>query len=162
MLAALFVAASTTMLLLPEFLPTDVDRVSESLLDALLLTLVVAPILWMLLVRPVRRLEEFRTEMNAGACGSVVKTVADSELLSAIRAVHHGRMFVSMPSQKPEDLLTPVPSDSAKPLSDREQQVPFGLAKGNTNKEIGEQIHLRRKTIETDRARIAAKRQLRM
>ncbi|TXT16570.1 MAG: hypothetical protein FD138_4731 [Planctomycetota bacterium] len=84
-----------------------------------------------------------------------------SELLSAIRAVHQGRMFVSMLSQKPEDLLTSVPSDSGKPLSDREQQVLLGLAKGYTNKEIGEQINLSVKTIETYRARISAKLQLR-
>lgn len=103
----------------------------------------------------------FRTAMNAGASGYVVKTAADSELLSAIRAVHQGRMFVSMPSQKPEDLLTSVPGDSAKPLSEREQQVLVGLAKGYTNKEIGEQINLSVKTIETYRARIAAKLQLR-
>lgn len=103
----------------------------------------------------------FRTAMNAGASGYVVKTAADSELLSAIRAVHQGRMFVSMPSQKPEDLLTSSPSDSTKPLSEREQQVLVGLAKGYTNKEIGEQISLSVKTIETYRARIAAKLQLR-
>lgn len=103
----------------------------------------------------------FRTAMNAGANGYVVKTAADSELLSAIRAVHQGRMFVSMLCQKPEDLLTSVPGDSAKPLSDREQQVLLGLAKGYTNKEIGEQINLSVKTIETYRARISAKLQLR-
>lgn len=103
----------------------------------------------------------FRTAMHAGANGYVVKTAADSELLSAIRAVHQGRMFVSMLSQKPEDLLTSVPNDSAKPLSDREQQVLLGLAKGYTNKEIGEQINLSVKTIETYRARISAKLQLR-
>lgn len=65
MLAVIFVAESTIMLSLPKFLPSDVDWVSESLLDALLLTLTVAPIFWLLLVRPVRRLAEFRTEMLA-------------------------------------------------------------------------------------------------
>lgn len=65
MLTVIFVAESTIMLSLPAFLPTDVDWVSESLLDALLLTLAVAPIFWLLLVRPVRRLAEFRTEMLA-------------------------------------------------------------------------------------------------
>ena len=32
----------------------------------------------------------------AGAAGYVVKRVADTELLSAIRAVHGGRMFVDL------------------------------------------------------------------
>lgn len=65
MLVVIFVAESTIMLSLPTFLPPDVDWVSESLLDALLLTLTVAPIFWLLLVRPVRRLAEFRSEMLA-------------------------------------------------------------------------------------------------
>lgn len=65
MLVVIFVAESTIMLSLPTFLPADVDWVTESLLDALLLTITVAPIFWLLLVRPVRRLAEFRTEMLA-------------------------------------------------------------------------------------------------
>lgn len=103
----------------------------------------------------------FRSAMNAGASGYVVKTAADSELFTAIRAVHQGRMFVSMLSQKAENMLVPSSSDFVKPLSDREQQVLVGLAKGYTNKEIGEQINLSVKTIETYRARVATKLKLR-
>ncbi len=65
MLLVIFVAESTIMILLPTFLPKDVDWIAESFLDAFLLTSTVAPIFWMLLVRPLRQLARLRTEILA-------------------------------------------------------------------------------------------------
>lgn len=65
MLAVIFVVEATIMFLLPKLLPEQVDWAAESLLDAFLLTTIVAPIFWLLLIRPIRRLAEFRTEMLA-------------------------------------------------------------------------------------------------
>lgn len=104
----------------------------------------------------------FRSAVVAGAVGYVVKTAADSELLTAIRAVHEGRLFISMPSGNSENLLQADLADApASALSDREQQVLQFLAEGHTNKEIGQKLDLSVKTIETYRARIASKLQLR-
>jgi signal transduction histidine kinase len=63
MLAVIFAVEATIMFLLPRLLSPDVDWATEAFVDALLLTLVVAPIFWWLLIRPIRRLAEFRTEM---------------------------------------------------------------------------------------------------
>lgn len=104
----------------------------------------------------------FRSAVVAGAVGYVVKTAADSELLTAIRAVHEGRLFISMPSGNSENLLQADLADApASALSEREQQVLQFLAEGHTNKEIGVKLELSVKTIETYRARIASKLQLR-
>lgn len=65
MLLVIFVVEATIMILLPWFLPPGVDWVSESLLDAFLLTTIVAPVFWVLLIRPLRQVAEFRTEMLA-------------------------------------------------------------------------------------------------
>lgn len=65
MLAVIFVNETLIMLMLPKVLPNDVSWFVESVLDAWLLTLTVAPIFWVLLVRPLRLLAEFRTEMLA-------------------------------------------------------------------------------------------------
>ena len=65
MLAVIFVNETLIMLMLPRVLPDDVSWFTESVLDAWLLTLTVAPIFWILLVRPLRLLAEFRTEMLA-------------------------------------------------------------------------------------------------
>ncbi len=103
----------------------------------------------------------FRSAISAGALGYVVKTAADNELLTAIRAVHDGRLFVSMPGGKPDELLHTQSGTAGSALSDREQQVLIFLAEGHTNKEIGERLDLSVKTIETYRSRIASKLQLR-
>lgn len=104
----------------------------------------------------------FRAALGAGAAGYVVKTAADHELLTAIRAVHGGRLFVSMTNNREEasQFLTNS-ANTPQPLSDREQQVLLLLAEGHTNKEIAERLDLSVKTIETYRARIATKLQLR-
>jgi two-component system response regulator NreC len=103
----------------------------------------------------------FRSAISAGALGYVVKTAADNELLTAIRAVNDGRLFVSMPGGKQDDLLHAQSGTTGSALSDREQQVLVYLAEGHTNKEIGERLDLSVKTIETYRSRIASKLQLR-
>lgn len=92
----------------------------------------------------------------------LIKSAANHELLTAIRAVHGGRLFVSMTNDREEatQFLT-SPENSLQPLSDREQQVLLFLAEGHTNKEIAERLDLSVKTIETYRARIATKLQLR-
>ncbi len=103
----------------------------------------------------------FRSAVAAGAAGYVVKTAADSELLTAIRAVHGGRLFISMPNGGSEALLRAEQDSTTNTLSEREQQVLQMLAEGHTNKEIGVKLDLSVKTIETYRARIASKLQLR-
>jgi DNA-binding NarL/FixJ family response regulator len=103
----------------------------------------------------------FRSAVAAGAAGYVVKTAADSELLTAIRAVHGGRLFISMPNGGSEALLRAAQEAPNNMLSDREQQVLQMLAEGYTNKEIGAKLDLSVKTIETYRARVASKLQLR-
>lgn len=101
----------------------------------------------------------FQAAMQAGAAAYVVKTAADTELLTAIRAVSCGRVFISMPAQNSTALTSagvPVAANHS-PLSDRERQVLLRLAAGHTNKEIGQQLGLSVKTIETYRARLLSK-----
>jgi two-component system response regulator NreC len=105
-----------------------------------------------------------RAALAAGASGYIVKKAADSELLSAIRAVSQQRTFVNVggagalaseASQRP-------PSQGPKgPLSPREQEVLEQLARGHTNREIAAQIHVSVKTVETYRLRLAQKLGLR-
>lgn len=53
-LAVIFIAEAAVMYSLPFFLPPDVDAGLEALCDATILTLVSAPLLWQLLIRPLR------------------------------------------------------------------------------------------------------------
>ena len=105
--------------------------------------------------------------LSAGAAGYVVKKVADTELLSAIRAVHGGRMFVDL--TRVVNLATEgsVPRRAAerrqppKGLSRREREVLGLLAQGHSNQQVADKIRLSVKTVETYRTRLSEKLGLR-
>lgn len=97
-----------------------------------------------------------RSAMSAGAVGYLVKKAADTELLSAIRAVHAGRTFVDLTQSAG---LAPVPNDEQprKKLSRREREVLRLLAQGHSNQQIADRIRLSVKTVETYRTRLSEK-----
>jgi len=100
--------------------------------------------------------------MAAGAAGYVVKKVADSELLSAIRAVHAGRTFVDLTQSldSPMHGVSDKARDKAgrpKDLSQREREVLRLLAQGHSNQQIATQIKVSVKTVETYRTRLREK-----
>ena len=108
-----------------------------------------------------------QSAVAAGAAGYVVKRVADTELLSAIRAVSHGRRFVDAAL---EGGAEPAPEGArGRPggrtgralLSPRETQVLRLLSQGYSNRQIATRLKLSVKTIETFRARLSRKLGLR-
>lgn len=105
--------------------------------------------------------EYVRSAIAAGAKGYVTKTATDTELITAIRAVHEGRMFVSVSTQLGESKqfhLDSIAAVTTQPdsLNDRERVVMLLYAQGFSNKEIASRLSLSVKTIETYRARVAA------
>jgi len=95
--------------------------------------------------------------LAAGATGHVVKDADSSELLAAIRAVHRGRTFVHTGSAADSDAPPESAAPMVPPLSRRELQVLELLARGHTNREVGRQLSLSVKTIETYRSRLSDK-----
>jgi len=110
-----------------------------------------------------------RSALAAGASGYVVKRSADSELISAINAVHRGQMFVDLTSFSgafKEALVNPLNEEQVQPdfkrvLSQREKAVLTLVAQGYTNQQAAERLGLSVKTIETYRMRLAEKLGLR-
>lgn len=100
-----------------------------------------------------------RKALKSGAAGYVLKKAADVELLSAMRAVLRGEVYVhpSMTRSLLEDLIPQGESrdelDLWKGLSDREQEVLRLVALGHTSVEIAARLNLSIKTVETYRAR---------
>ncbi len=91
--------------------------------------------------------------VEAGGSGFIVKTAADSELLTAIRVVAEGRIFINLsvharvrqaPKPGGEDSM----ATSFRQLSKREQEVLVLVAQGCTNQEIAGRLKLDIKTIE--------------
>lgn len=95
--------------------------------------------------------------LRSGASGYVLKKAADSELLSAVRTVLRGELYVhpSLTRALAGDLLPPPDqlSDPWASLTDREREVLIGVARGLTAAEIAEKLSLSPKTVETYRAR---------
>jgi DNA-binding NarL/FixJ family response regulator len=103
-----------------------------------------------------------REALRMGAAGYVVKSAADQELLSAIRAVVRGEVYIhpSLTRALLDELLPardPHLQDPWQELSEREQQVIRQVALGHTNREIAQQLSLSVKTVETYRARAMEK-----
>ena len=100
-----------------------------------------------------------RQALKHGASGYVLKKAADAELLSAMRSVLRGEVYVhpSMTRILLEDMLPESQSadknDAWVSLSEREQEVLKMVALGHTSAEIATQLSLSAKTVETYRAR---------
>lgn len=104
-----------------------------------------------------------RSALAAGAAGYVVKTVRETDLLSAVRAIHRGQVFVDLDDEArtaavfgPAGLAGMQRGAIAK-LSEREMEVLRLLGQGHTNQAVAEQLEISPKTVATYRARIAEK-----
>jgi len=93
--------------------------------------------------------------LAAGACGFVVKELADTELVEAVRAAAEGREYISPGVAARLDALHRALTDNK--LSQREVEVLRLIALGHTSVEIAGLLHLSPRTIETHRAHIHKK-----
>ncbi len=106
-----------------------------------------------------------RSVLRAGGSGYIIKKAADAELLSAIRAVYRGQVFIDPSMTKgliQELLMSPAKEDKERrSLSERELEVLRLVALGFTNKQIADELFLSIKTVESHKAKIKEKLNLR-
>ncbi len=111
--------------------------------------------------------------MAAGAAGYISKQAAADELVSAIRTVHAGNVYLqpTLASWLLEDYrrllkgsasdVSPDPADQAHPdldvLSERERQVLEMVAEGLSTPQIAEKLAISPKTVSRHRERIMNK-----
>ena len=107
--------------------------------------------------------------LRAGASGFLVKDAQPTELLAGIRAVAAGDAVVApaltrrliekyahlLPARADADPAATDPRLSA--LTDREREVLQAIARGWTNSEIADRLHLAESTVKTHVGRILAK-----
>jgi DNA-binding NarL/FixJ family response regulator len=100
-----------------------------------------------------------RALLDAGAVGYVLKRSAPAELVSAIRAVADGGLYVDpgIASAFVQAVTQPKRAPDEVDLSAREIEVARLLALGYTNKETAAQLDLSIKTVETYKARFMEK-----
>ncbi|QDV62661.1 response regulator transcription factor [Crateriforma conspicua] len=107
--------------------------------------------------------QSYPSLLRMGVAGLVDKTLSFEQLFCAITSVAEGRYFFCHPQHqsllKPMRPATTVDTDADRidQLSIREREVLGLLSDGMTNKQIAEKLFLSVKTIETYRARLMKK-----
>jgi len=101
--------------------------------------------------------------LQAGSDGYIPKSTAHNDLMQAIRAVYQGKRYLHPDAatavvdellDKQEEIL------KLEILSEREQTVLRLIAMGYTSREIGDQLSLSPKTVDTYRQRAMEKLKL--
>jgi two-component system, NarL family, response regulator NreC len=98
-----------------------------------------------------------REALRSGALGYVLKHAAGTELVSAVRAAATGETYLN---PKLGAQLASAPAETDGPpdgLSQRELDILRLIALGHTNAEVGEQLFLSVRTVETHRSHIQQK-----
>lgn len=107
--------------------------------------------------------EYFFQILHAGASGYFVKGGSSTELVSALRTVWQGDVFLypSMTKRLVGDYLkrahTGKDKESYEGLTEREKEILKLIAEGRSNQEIAELLVLSPSTVQTHRARIMSK-----
>ena len=98
--------------------------------------------------------------LRAGARGYITKHEASHEVMSAIRKVLSGQVYLGtrMASRVFENFsVRPKMENGVSTLTDRELEVFELIGRGHTTREISSSLHLGMSTIDTYRTRIKAK-----
>jgi DNA-binding NarL/FixJ family response regulator len=100
--------------------------------------------------------------LKAGTAGYVLKSVADRDLVEAVRAAMRGEPFLYAGAERAlvRDYVQRARAGEElveEPLTPREQQIVKLIAESNTNRQIAELLTISEKTVETHRANILEK-----
>jgi DNA-binding NarL/FixJ family response regulator len=143
----------------PDVILLDVVMPRKSGFDALPELQKVAPGTRVIMLSMQTNPSAVKQALSSGAAGYVSKHASDTDLLDAIRRVAGGSRYVD-----PElggDLVVSDAAALTEPITTRERDVLFLLALGYTNQQIGGMLFLSPRTVDTHRARIMQKLNLR-
>ncbi len=100
--------------------------------------------------------------IEAGAAGYLLKDVSPGELVATIRAVHAGqsRLHPDVAARLMQAFRSrgqPPADDEAAILTDREREIARLVAKGLSNREIGDALVISERTVKTHMSNILGK-----
>jgi two-component system, NarL family, response regulator NreC len=98
-----------------------------------------------------------RQALGNGAAGYVLKEAADDELVEAVRRAAAGDTYLNPRLGAALAAAPPKPAGPPDDLTEREVEILKLIALGHTNVEIGEQLYLSVRTVESHRAHIQQK-----
>jgi DNA-binding NarL/FixJ family response regulator len=88
--------------------------------------------------------EDIHQALQAGAMGYLIKGMTHDVLVQAILRVHHGIRFLPPPVTQALSLRSP-----GSELSRREREVLKLIVAGKSNREIGEELHIKEATVKS-------------
>lgn len=141
----------------PSVLVLDLNMPGGSSLEAIATLREIAPSTRIVVLTMQNQPAFAREALQAGALAYVLKEAANAELIQAVRMAAQGTTYLSPElgaRMAAEPLRDAGPPDD---LTERELQVLRLIALGNTNTEIGEQLFLSVRTVESHRAHIQQK-----
>ncbi len=116
------------------------------------------------LILTIHETKQYLSQMlQAGASGYVVKTTAASELISAIRAVYQGDVYLypSITRMLVEDYLQRAEGGEAaisyEGLTNREREILMYIAEDKKNKEIADLLGISVRTVQAHRTNLMDK-----
>ena len=147
-------ARSAVLALAPRVLVLDVNMPDGLAVDAVAGLREEAPGTEIVLLTMERDMTLARSAIDSGARGYLFKDAAHLELIEAVRHAAGGRDYLSGPVAAG---LKDEGKAERSPLTARESEVLRLMALGHTNREIGVQLSLSVRTVETHRAHIQQK-----
>lgn len=120
----------------------------------------VAPSVRVLALTAHEEMDYVQLLLNAGATGFLLKRAAASDLVAAIRSVASGRVYLNTTMAGPPSApVTRAPPSVSAPdvLSEREAEVLRLIARGYAMRQIGTDLNLSTRTLETYKARAMEK-----
>ena len=152
----------------PDIILLDISLPGRSGLDLLPELLARSPQSRIIMLTMHEEQQYLKRALECGAKGFVLKKGGGTDLMYAIRAVMQGDTYIQ-PSMLADFIKTGADSRGGSPenisedeqrwrlLSQREQQIVLGVAKGYTSREMAEEIFLSEKTVATYRSRAMTK-----
>lgn len=146
----------------PDVVLTDLTMPGRSGLEFIKDLLAAAPTLTVLVISMHDEVVYAERALRAGARGYIMKEAGGENLLTALRQVLRGEVYVSprMSARILENLSGSRPRGSSSPiekLSDREFEVFQLIGQGKSTRDIAAQLHLSPKTVDVHRANIKEK-----
>lgn len=147
----------------PDILLLDISLPGRSGLDLLPELLIRSPQSRIIMMTMHEEQQYLKRAIEGGAKGFVLKKGGGTDLIYAIRAVMQGDTYIQ-PSMLADFIKTGASPENISEdeqrwriLSQREQQIVLGVAKGYTSREMAEENFLSEKTVATYRSRAMTK-----
>lgn len=155
-------ALDKTRELAPDIILMDITMPGMSGLEATRLVREQSPDTRVLVLTMHEGDEYFFKLIDAGASGYLVKGCSSEELMTALRAVNRGEVFLypTMTTKLLSDYLRRSrgsDKETGDGLTNREMEILKYVADGHTNSDIAERLVLSVATVQTHRANIMAK-----